>query len=98
MCRKRMRGDEAEGEVEDPDEKKTKASKSKGIHSNLIYYCVNYINFIFLVLELKISDMDEWMDSDDDSSASDEEKEKEKEDSDSNSKKKKAKKGICNLT
>lgn len=30
-----MRGDEAEGEVEDPDEKKTKASKSKG--SNTIY-------------------------------------------------------------
>ncbi|XP_077285665.1 transcription factor IIFalpha [Arctopsyche grandis] len=29
MLRKRMRGDEAEGEVEDPDEKKTKTSKSK---------------------------------------------------------------------
>ncbi|CAG4991076.1 unnamed protein product [Colias eurytheme] len=43
--------------------------------------------------ELKISDMDEWIDSDDDSSGS--EGEKEKEDSDSGSKKKKDKKGAA---
>lgn len=30
MLRKRMRGDEADGEVEDPEEKKSKATKSKG--------------------------------------------------------------------
>ncbi|XP_050684667.1 general transcription factor IIF subunit 1 [Leptidea sinapis] len=72
MFRKRMRGDDATDDGEDPDEKKTKGSKAKK--------------------DLKISDMDEWIDSDDDSSNS-EAGEKEKEDSDSGAKKKKNKKG-----
>lgn len=42
--------------------------------------------------ELKISDMDEWIESEDDSDGSDEEKEKKEEDSDDDSKKKKGKK------
>lgn len=74
MFRKRMRGDDATDDGDDPDEKKTKNSKAKK--------------------DLKISEMDEWIDSDDESSDSEGgEKEKEKEDSDSGSKKKKNKKG-----
>ncbi|XP_072935560.1 general transcription factor IIF subunit 1 isoform X2 [Epargyreus clarus] len=74
MCRKRMRGDDAADDGEDPDEAKPKGAKAKK--------------------DLKISDMDEWIDSDEDSSNS--EGEKEKEDSDSGAKKKKAKKGATN--
>lgn len=53
-------------------------------------------NNINLFIDLKISDMDEWIDSDDDSSDSDAEKEKDN-DSDSGAKKKKdqKKKGTC---
>ncbi|CAH0722973.1 unnamed protein product, partial [Brenthis ino] len=73
MFRKRMRGDDAADDGEDPDEKKTKNSKAKK--------------------DLKISEMDEWIDSDDESSDSEGgEKDKEKEDSDSGTKKKKNKK------
>lgn len=67
MFRKRMRGDDAADDGDDPDEKKTKGKAKK---------------------DLKISDMDEWIDSDDDSSDSDAEKEKDN-DSDSGAKKKK---------
>lgn len=66
MLRKRLRGDEIDGEADDPDDKKVKGPKAK---------------------ELKISDMDEWMDSSEDSSNSEAEKEKDA-DSDSNAKKK----------
>ncbi|XP_045453728.1 general transcription factor IIF subunit 1 [Melitaea cinxia] len=69
MFRKRMRGDDAVEDGDDPDDKKTKGSKAKK--------------------DLKISEMDEWIDSDDESSDSDVDKDKEKEDSDSGSKKKK---------
>ncbi|XP_048005263.1 general transcription factor IIF subunit 1 isoform X2 [Leguminivora glycinivorella] len=71
MFRKRMRGDDAADDGEDPDDKKTKGAKAKK--------------------ELKISDMDEWIDSDDDSSGS-EAAEKDN-DSDSGAKKKPNKKG-----
>ncbi|XP_063546615.1 general transcription factor IIF subunit 1 isoform X2 [Cydia strobilella] len=71
MFRKRMRGDDAADDGDDPDEKKTKGAKAKK--------------------ELKISDMDEWIDSDDDSSGS-EAAEKDN-DSDSGTKKKPNKKG-----
>ncbi|XP_075980251.1 transcription factor IIFalpha isoform X2 [Anticarsia gemmatalis] len=75
MIRKRMRGDDAADDVEDPDEKKPKGTKAKK--------------------DLKISDMDEWIDSDDDSSNS--EKEEKDNESDSGAKKKKKdKKGATN--
>lgn len=51
---------------------------------------INWLLMIFIT-ELKISDMDEWMDSADDSSESEEDKEKDKDDSDSKESKKKAK-------
>jgi len=47
--------------------------------------------------ELKISDMDEWIDSDDDSDDSDDDSEekKDREEKDEKDKKKKTKKGVC---
>lgn len=76
MFRKRLRGDEDEGE--DPEE--TKMKKMSGKKGK----------------ELKISDMDEWMDSDDDSNSSDAGDEdgskRKKDDSDDDGKKKKNKK------
>ncbi|XP_052747435.1 general transcription factor IIF subunit 1 [Bicyclus anynana] len=75
MLRKRMCGDNAAEEGEDPDEKKTKNAKAKK--------------------DLKISEMDEWIDSDDDSSDS-EGGEKEKEDEEAAAKKKKNKKALNN--
>lgn len=56
----------------------------------------NYLFFIYsiiLISELKISDMDEWMDSSDDDSSENEEGEKNEEEKDDKDKKKKGKKG-----
>ncbi|XP_045760725.1 general transcription factor IIF subunit 1 isoform X2 [Maniola jurtina] len=75
MLRKRMCGDGAADDVDDPDEKKTKGSKAKK--------------------DLKISEMDEWIDSDDDSSDS-EGGEKEKDEEEAAAKKKKNKKALKN--
>ncbi|XP_034841106.1 general transcription factor IIF subunit 1 [Maniola hyperantus] len=75
MLRKRMLGDGAPDDGDDPDEKKTKGSKAKK--------------------DLKISEMDEWIDSDDDSSDS-EGGEKEKDEEEAAAKKKKNKKALKN--
>lgn len=75
MLRKRLKGDEDEGE--DPEEKLKLGPGSKKSK------------------DLKISDMDEWMNSDDDSDSSDEDgeaKAKKKDDDDSDADKKKKKK------
>ncbi|CAB3221126.1 unnamed protein product [Arctia plantaginis] len=76
MFRKRMRGDEAADDVEDPDDKKPKGAKAKK--------------------DLKISDMDEWIDSDDDSSNSEKEEKDNDSDTAANKKKNKDKKGAAN--
>ncbi|KAI8430365.1 hypothetical protein MSG28_000659 [Choristoneura fumiferana] len=70
MFRKRMRGDDAPDDADDPDEKKPKGSKAKN--------------------DLKISDMDEWIDSEDDSSGSEP---AEKDNESDSAAKKKTKKG-----
>lgn len=70
MLRKRLKGDEDEGE--DPEEKKANRKKGK---------------------DLKISDMDEWIESSDDSDSDEEDEEKKEKDEDSDKEKNAKKKG-----
>lgn len=77
MLQQRMRSGDEDGDLEDPEEGKTKKSSSGNKK------------------ELKISDMDEWIDSDDDSDDSDSSDEKkDREEKEEKDKKKKTKKGL----
>jgi transcription initiation factor TFIIF subunit alpha len=76
MLQQRMRSGDEDGDLEDPEEGKTK--KSSGGSKK----------------ELKISDMDEWIDSDDDSDDSDSSDEKKDREEKEEDKKKKTKKGL----
>lgn len=66
---------------------------SDALRRSLVSYRLYHHKMLFLSQDLKISEMDEWIDSDDESSDSEGDKDKEKEDSDSGTKKKNKKKG-----
>lgn len=77
MLQKRLKNDEDEVLEEEEKTKGTKTRKSKGLREIII--CFDSILFFwFTLLELKISELEEWVESDEDNSDEDEEIDQEK--------------------